>query len=79
MSEEVMTIRLMTGISCKDGRKFMELICSDVNNKEVRIILPSEGECERDHCEECSIHDTCKILIPFGVELGRKLIIKRFE
>lgn len=77
MSEEVLTIGLESGIECPDGRHFLELVCTDSNGNDVRVLLPSSEPCEQEVCDQCSKCDTCEIMCPVEIELGRKIIIKR--
>lgn len=79
MSEETLTIGLMSGITCPDGSHFLELVCRDSKDNDVRVILPSSEVCEQEVCDQCSKYDTCNIMCPVEIELGRKIIIKRFD
>jgi hypothetical protein len=79
MSEELLLVQMESGITCKDGRHFVELVCSDQHNKDVRVLLPSTEECEQEVCDQCSKYDTCEIMCPFGIEFGRKIIIVRAD
>jgi hypothetical protein len=77
MVEEVLEIGLESGITCPDGRHFLELICKDVNGHKVNVILPISGTCKQEVCDQCSKHESCEIMCPVDVELGRKIIIRR--
>lgn len=77
MSEEVLEIGLISGITCRDGRNFQELIC-DSNGKEVRIMLPTSHVCgETVDCEDCIENETCELQDFYETDIGRKIIIKR--
>ena len=77
MTEEVLKIGLISGISCPDGGQFAELVCHTKDGKNVNILLPVEGVCEQEVCDECSKFDTCKMMCPVGIALGRSIIIQR--
>lgn len=79
MTEEVLLIQMISGISCPNGRHFMELICSDKAGNDVRIVLPATTGCgeENEKCEFCSKNEDCEMQDAQSVDLGRKLIIKR--
>jgi hypothetical protein len=79
MTEEVMMIQMISGISCPDGRHFLELVCSDSEDKPVSIILPATTGCgeEIEHCGSCSKSEDCEMQDGLQVDLGRKLAIKR--
>ena len=77
MSKELLFIRMQSGIVCKDGRHFLELICNDKDDKDVRILLPSSEECEQEVCDRCSKYDTCEIMCPREIELGKYVAIIR--
>lgn len=79
MSEELLMIHMESGITCKDGRHFLELVCSDQNDKEVRVLLPSTETCEQEVCDQCSKYDTCDIMCPAEIVLGRKILIVRAD
>lgn len=77
MSEEVLQIGLISGITCPDGRQFSELVCHDKDGKNVNIMIPVSGVCEQEACDQCSKFDTCEMMCPVDIELGRKIIIQR--
>lgn len=79
MTEEVLTINMISGSSCKDGRHFMELICFDKDGKNVNIVLPATTECgeEKENCDSCPKNEECEMQDAQKVDLGRKLIIQR--
>jgi hypothetical protein len=80
MSDEILEIGLISGIFCRDGRHFQELICSDENGKDVRIMLPTSRVCgESIDCEDCEEDETCELQDFYETDIGRKLIIKRVE
>lgn len=79
MSEEVLRIGLISGITCQDGRQFSELVCHDKNGKNVNILIPVSGVCEQEACDQCSKFDTCEMMIPVDIALGRSIIIQRAD
>jgi len=75
--EELLKIRLIAGIKCKDGRHFAELVCHDEVGRPVSVLVPTSDICEQEGCEMCEKHATCEIMAPLEIELGRSLIIRR--
>lgn len=79
MSEEVLMINMLSGITCPDGRHFQELVCSGKDGKDVRVVLPVSHPCGDNDCESCTHNDVCDSQDTYEVDFGRKLIIKRFD
>jgi len=79
MTEEVLTIGLVSGISCPDGRHFSEIVCHDKDGNNVNVLLPTSEVCEQEVCDQCSKYDMCEIMCPVSIELGRKIIIQRSD
>jgi hypothetical protein len=78
MTEEVLRIGLISGISCPDGRHFQELVCADPDGKDVRVVVPTCHTCGEDvSCTRCAKLDDCEMQDSYEIDLGRKLIIKR--
>jgi hypothetical protein len=79
MTEEVLLIQMIVGMSCPDGRRFMELRCTDTSGNAVNIVLPATTLCgeETGNCDSCSKNNDCEMQDALGIDLGRKLIIKR--
>ena len=80
MSEEVLEIVLISGINCPDGRQFSELVCYDKKTgKNVNMLIPVSGVCEQEACDQCSKFETCEMMIPVDIALGRNVIIQRAD
>jgi hypothetical protein len=79
MSEEVLRIGLISGITCPDGRQFSELVCHTKDGKNVNVLIPVSGVCELEACDRCSKFDTCEMMIPVDIALGRNIIIQRAD
>jgi hypothetical protein len=78
MTEELLKIRIISGIVCKDGRRYQELICLDANNNEVRVVIPTYRTCGNDEsCEECKSSNLCELQDSYDIDIGRSMIIKR--
>ena len=77
MTEEVFEIILISGITCPDGRQFSELVCCDKDGKNVNILIPVSGVCEQEACDQCSKFETCEMMIPVDIALGRNVIIQK--
>jgi hypothetical protein len=81
MSEKAYEIKLISGSRCKDGRHFTELNCVADDGRRITVVLPTTNLCEempfRDshRCNNCEYNDTCQVMAPYEIELGRKLII----
>lgn len=81
MSESVFEISMVSGTQCKDGRHFQELVCVGENNHIIRVLLPVSNPCENmpfgesRRCLECEYKETCEIMSPCEVEIGRRLVI----
>lgn len=79
--ETAYKIGLVSGITCKDGRHFQEINCVAKDGKMLTILLPTTNTCENfpdescDVCRECEDKDTCEIMAPCDIEVGRSLII----
>lgn len=78
MSEEILVIDLISGIVCKDGRRFQELICTDKNGNDVRIVVPTARDCGKTcDCDDCDDSFDCGLEESYYIDIGRKVIIKR--
>ena len=78
MSEEVLKIGMITGITCKDGRNYQELACIDKDGNEVRVVVPVSHTCgETVNCDSCPKQETCEMQDQYENDIGRSMIIKR--
>lgn len=81
MTEELLKIHMISGITCKDNRSYQELICSDKDGKEVRIVLPTSHICDSFDpnvgCEGCDKYEGCEVTDGYETDIGRSLLIKR--
>jgi hypothetical protein len=79
--EKAYEIKLISVSVCKDGRHFIDLNCIAEDGSQITVVLPASNLCEempfRDshRCNECEYSETCEIMAPYEIELGRKLII----
>jgi len=75
--EEVLKIGLISGIACKDGRHFTELICRDADGRPVEILVPTSDICDEMTCDFCEKKESCDITAALEIQLGRSVIIHR--
>ena len=59
------------------GGNFLNWCVSDKNGKNVNILIPVSGVCEQEACDQCSKFETCEMMIPVDIALGRSIIIQR--
>lgn len=77
ITEEVLTVQCISAYGCPDGRHYQELVCTDVNNEDIIIIIPTTPPCDQDVCPSCNKEEKCSLSFPYEIELDRKLIIYR--
>jgi hypothetical protein len=53
------------------------LVCNDKDGNIVNVLIPVSGVCEQEVCDQCSKYETCEMMAPVDIDLGRKIIIQR--